>query len=84
VFAYLDEPAHLNIENLTAAAKELVISKYQNHAYSELKNIYTRIKNSTGSDGKQFVDYMKTLDRHRNQSFLDSHYEIAIAMGYTV
>jgi hypothetical protein len=84
VFNYLDGPAHFNIENLTDAAKELVISKYQNHSHPELKNISNRIKNSTGSDGKQFIDHMKTLDRHRKQSFLDSHYEIAIAMGYTV
>lgn len=84
VFNYLDGPAQFNIENLTDAAKELVISKYQNHTHPELKNISNRIKNSAGSDGKQFVYHMKKLDQHREQSFLDSHYEIAIAMGYTV
>lgn len=78
----LEYPKHLNIDNMTGAAKKLVIEKYQNHPNPELQKICNRVKNSSGSDGKEFIDYMQQLDKHRRQNFLDSHNEIAIAMGY--
>jgi hypothetical protein len=40
------------------------------------------IKNGEGSDGKEFLQKMQITDKYREQSFLDSHEEIAKAMGY--
>jgi organic radical activating enzyme len=84
IWSYLDTPEYLNIDYMTDKAKKLVISKFQSSSHPELKLICNRINSSAGSDGKKFVDYMKTLDNHRNQNFLISHYEIANAMGYVV
>jgi len=80
----LDGPPHLNINFMTETAKKLVVDRYQQHFRPELQNISRRIMNSPGSDGKKFVSYMQQLDRRRKQDFSDSHYEIAIAMGYSV
>jgi MoaA/NifB/PqqE/SkfB family radical SAM enzyme len=80
----LEGPPHLNIDYMTESAKKLVVEKYQTHLRPELQNISRRIMNSPGSNGKKFVSYMQELDKRRKQSFSDSHYEIAIAMGYSV
>jgi MoaA/NifB/PqqE/SkfB family radical SAM enzyme len=81
---FLDDPQCMNIDFMTKAAKELVIKKYQTHGRPELQKIARRVMNSAGSDGKAFVQYMKNLDKLRKQNFLNSHKEIAIAMGYVL
>ena len=81
---FLDGPQYMNIDFMTKAAKELVIKKYQTHHRSELQKIAHRVMNSTGSDGKKFVRYMQDLDKLRKQNFLNSHKEIAKAMGYVL
>jgi MoaA/NifB/PqqE/SkfB family radical SAM enzyme len=80
----LEGPQHLSIDFMTNSAKKLVIDRYQTHFRPELQNISRRIMNSPGSDGKKFVSCMQELDQRRKQNFSDSHYEIAIAMGYSV
>lgn len=84
IFNFLDSPVYLNIDNMTQSAKDLVVAKYQNHSCLDLKNISSRVEKSKGSNGTEFVYHMKMLDQHRNQNFSESHYEIAIAMGYSV
>jgi MoaA/NifB/PqqE/SkfB family radical SAM enzyme len=81
---FLDGPQHMNINFMTAAAKKLVIEKYQTHSRPELQKIARRVTNSPGSDGKKFVQYMQNMDKLRKQNFLNSHSEIAIAMGYVL
>jgi MoaA/NifB/PqqE/SkfB family radical SAM enzyme len=81
---FLDGPQHMNIDFMTADAKELVIKKYQTHGRPELQKIARRVIHSPGSDGKAFVQYMQNLDKLRKQNFLNSHKEIAIAMGYVL
>jgi hypothetical protein len=81
-FNYLDYPSELCVDNLTSTAKQLVIRKYQNHRNQDLQNLAKRVENSKGSDGKDFVRFMQHLDNVRNQNFLDSHVDIATAMGY--
>lgn len=81
---FLDGPQYMNIDFMTDAAKELVIEKYQTHDRIELQKIARRVMHSPGSDGKEFVQYMKNLDKRRKQNFLNSHKEIAIAMGYVL
>jgi organic radical activating enzyme len=84
VFNYLDTPVYLNIDRMTPAGKQLVVDRYRNHPHPELQKIANRVQNSVGSDGVEFVNYMKQLDRQRKENFSDSHQEIALAMGYSV
>ena len=81
---FLAEPKYLCIDWLTPVAQQLVVDRYQNHAKESLRNLAERVKNGPGSDGQEFVEYMKKLDSWRKENFADTHKEIAIAMGYTV
>jgi hypothetical protein len=72
---------------MTAPAQELVIDRLTSHEFSpkhraEVLRIVQFIKNGEGSDGKEFLRKMQITDEYREQSFLDSHKEIAEAMGY--
>jgi MoaA/NifB/PqqE/SkfB family radical SAM enzyme len=84
VFNYLDNPECMSIDYMTPAAKQLVVDKFLTHPRVELQKIAYRIQKSTGSDGSDFVEYMKNFDSWRNEDFVESHKEIAIAMGYQV
>ena len=84
ILNYLDLPYFMNIDYMTDAAKKLTIDRYQDHPNSELRNISNRVQCSVGSNGERFVEYTKQLDQVRKENFLDSHREIAIAMGYSV
>jgi hypothetical protein len=72
---------------MTPAAQELVIDRLSNHTFhpiyrAEILRIIQFIKNGQGSDGSEFITKMKLADDYRKQSFLDTHTEIAKAMGY--
>lgn len=84
VFSYLSDPRPFNIDLMTSHAKELVINRYQNHKHPELQKIAQQVLISPGSDGKEFVRLVEDFDKKRNQDFLTTHKEIAIAMGYPV
>ena len=86
-FNMLHDPWHMCISKMTTAAKELVIDRLTNHEFdskyrAEVLRIVQFIKNGAGSSGKEFLDKMQTTDKYREQSFLDTHPEIAKAMGY--
>ena len=81
---FLDPAESLSIDNMTPTAQELVYSKLQNSSRPELCNIANRVRQSTGSDGEQFREYMQKLDNWRKQNFGLSHNEIANAMGYVL
>ena len=71
----------------TARAQELVVDRLTAHNFhpkfrAEILRIVQFIKNGEGSDGQEFLRKMQTTDEYRDQSFLDSHEEIARAMGY--
>jgi hypothetical protein len=77
----------MNIGRMTSAAKELVIDRLSNHNFNykyqiEILRIIQVIKNGQGSDGTEFLRKMQLTDEYRQQSFLDTHNEIAKAMGY--
>ena len=83
----LHDPWHICISKMTPQAQELVINRLSTHEFSpkhraEVLRIVQFIKNGEGSDGKEFLRKMQTTDEYRQQSFLDSHKEIAEAMGY--
>jgi MoaA/NifB/PqqE/SkfB family radical SAM enzyme len=86
-FNMLHDPWHMCISKMTTAAKELVINRLTTYDFSpkhraEVLRIVQFIKNGSGSDGQEFLRKMQITDEYREQSFLDSHEEIAKAMGY--
>jgi MoaA/NifB/PqqE/SkfB family radical SAM enzyme len=87
-FNMLHDPNHMNIQNMTPAAQELVLNKlkklfWTNKFYQkEIDRVIQFIENGQGSDGKRFLFEMQRTDKYRGQSFADTHPEIAKAMGY--
>ena len=84
ILSFVNHPLYLSIDNMTDTAKNLIIAKYQNHKHKELRLLAQRLQTSASSDGQEFVKFMKTLDVHRGQSFINTHKEIALAMGYAL
>ena len=80
----LHGPWYLSIVSLTNEAKELVLSKLSTYKLNPFINsIMQTINQSTALDSAEdFINFMKTLDGERKQSFLITHPEIAKAMGY--
>ena len=77
----------MNIRHMTRIAQELVIERLSTFEFNprykaEMLRIIQVIKNGQGSDGQEFLRKMQITDEYREQSFLDSHREIAKAMGY--
>ena len=86
-FNMLHDPWHMCISKMTVPAQELVIDRLTSHEFNskyraEVLRIVQFIRNGKGSDGQEFLRKMQTTDAYRKQSFLDTHKEIAKAMGY--
>jgi hypothetical protein len=70
------------LSSLTKEAKHLIINKHKNNPWPEMKNILTMLSKLPDDSGQGFVKLTTHFDSLRNQSFSDSHPEIANAMGY--
>ena len=87
-FNMLHSPDHMSIQHMTPAAQELVLNKlkttfWKSNSYQrEIDNVIKFIENGPGSDGSYFLQRMKQTDEYRRQNFMDTHPEIAKAMGY--
>jgi MoaA/NifB/PqqE/SkfB family radical SAM enzyme len=86
-FNMLHDPWHMCIGKMTPEARDLVIARLSGHNFipkyrAEILRIIKFIENDQGSDGKEFLRKMKLTDEYRKQSFIDTHPEIAKAMGY--
>lgn len=87
-FNMLHSPEHMSIRCLTLKAKELVLNKLKTTFWNtkehhrEIENIIKFIENGAGSDGQVFLNKMRRTDAYRKQNFMDTHPEIAKAMGY--
>jgi MoaA/NifB/PqqE/SkfB family radical SAM enzyme len=86
-FNMLHDPWHMSIARMTPHAQELVIDKLTNEQVhpkyrAEILRIIKFIQNGEGSDGQEFLQKMQLTDQYREQSFLDTHREIALGMGY--
>jgi MoaA/NifB/PqqE/SkfB family radical SAM enzyme len=87
-FNMMHAPEYMSIAYMTPQAKELVLDKLKTVAWKsdfyqqEINNIIQFIENGPGSDGKEFLFNMKRTDEYRKQNFMDTHPEIARAMGY--
>jgi radical SAM protein with 4Fe4S-binding SPASM domain len=74
--------AGVELQDLTAKAKEIIIKKFKNHRWDELQKVIKIIQELPDSDGKEFQNKIEWFDRVRKENFSDSHSEIASAMGY--
>jgi MoaA/NifB/PqqE/SkfB family radical SAM enzyme len=86
-FNMLHDPWYMNISRMTPEANSLVINRLITATFStkhkaEALRIVKFIENGEGSDGTEFLQKMKQTDAYREQSFADTHPEIAKAMGY--
>ena len=87
-FNMMHSPNHMSVQYMTPAAKELVLNKLKttfwtnNHYQREYDALIKFIEAGTGSDGAEFLFKMKRTDEYRGQDFVDTHPEIAEAMGY--
>lgn len=86
-FNMLHDPNHMCINRMTPAAQQLVIDRLTTAEFIpahrvEIDRIIKFIENGSGSDGTTFLERMKLTDQYRQQSFLETHPEIAQAMGY--
>jgi MoaA/NifB/PqqE/SkfB family radical SAM enzyme len=79
---YVSYPSGFDLKNLTSNAKQIIVNKFKNHSWSEMKNILDYIKSIPDSDGRGFIKLCQHFDSIRNQNFSISHSEIAEAMGY--
>jgi hypothetical protein len=72
---------------MTPEAKELVLERLQPTLFlpsyaHEIQAIRTFIEQGPGSDGKDFVAFMKRSDQYRGEDFAKLYPEMAKAMGY--
>jgi hypothetical protein len=87
-FNMMHSPDHMSIQKMTPAAQELVLNKLKTTFWSdvayqaEIDSVIKFIDLGTGSDGQEFLFRMQQTDTHRKQNFMDTHPEIAQAMGY--
>lgn len=87
-FNMLHSPSHMSIQNMTPQAQELVLNKLKTTFWTstkyqqEIDNVIKFIQNGQGGDGAEFLHQMKRTDEYRKQNFMDTHPEIAKAMGY--
>ena len=85
----LQQPDYLNINQLTQAAKNMILNKFSHSAFNDfdlqkLNYVIQHIENSVTSDGKEFCEYVRSKDKIRGENFANSHPEIAQAMGYVL
>ena len=89
-FNLLQSPSHMCISHMTLPAKELVVNKLKTTFWTsdkyqkEIDSLIKFIESGPGSNGTEFLNKMKITDKYRKQSFLESHTEIAQAMGYVL
>ena len=87
-FNMLHSPNHMSIQHMTKKAQELILHKLKttnwisNFYQKEISSIIKFIEQGIGSDGKEFIEKMQRTDAYRKQNFKDTHYDIAVAMGY--
>jgi MoaA/NifB/PqqE/SkfB family radical SAM enzyme len=87
-FNMLHSPDHMSIQRMTADARSLVLDKLKTTVWkkseyaSEIDKVINFIEHGSGSNGVAFLQQMKQTDSYRKQNLLDTHPEIAKAMGY--
>jgi organic radical activating enzyme len=80
--SHVTTPVEYALSNLTQQAKDMILEKYKNNAWPEMKKILELIKSLPTSDGVLFCQKTQWFDSIRNENFAENHPEIAKAMGY--
>jgi hypothetical protein len=85
----LSDPYQLSLNQLTPTAKKLVLERLINANLSpidqqRLEYIINLVKLSRTSSGDEFCRFIRSKDQIRQESFLNTHKEIAEAMGYVL
>jgi MoaA/NifB/PqqE/SkfB family radical SAM enzyme len=89
-FNMLHSPSHMSIQYMTPRAQELVLNKLKTTFWTtskhqeEIDRVIKFIELGPGSNGREFLRQMQQTDRYRKQNFIDTHPEIAEAMGYGI
>lgn len=88
-FNLLHHPQYLSLDQLTPAAKTLVLERLSACDVCELDRnrlayVIERVRLSKTSDGQEFCQRMQAQDRVRRQNFVLTHQEIAQAMGFVL
>jgi MoaA/NifB/PqqE/SkfB family radical SAM enzyme len=89
-FNMMHSPDHMSIQRMTPQARELVLNKLKTTFWSspvyqeEIDSVINFIEQGPGSDGTEFLFKMQRTDAHRGENFMDTHEEIARAMGYDI
>jgi MoaA/NifB/PqqE/SkfB family radical SAM enzyme len=87
-FNMMHGPEHMSVQYMTSTARELVLDKLKTTFWSsaeyqeEIDSVINFIEAGPGSDGTEFLRKMQQTDEYRKQNFMDTHEEIARAMGY--
>jgi hypothetical protein len=86
-FNMLHGPDPFNIGMMPRSVKAIVIDKLDNGNFNtrhrmEVNKIIQFIKNGISDTNHKFLFEIKKIDQYRKQYLLDTHYEIAKAMGY--
>jgi radical SAM protein with 4Fe4S-binding SPASM domain len=71
----------LELSNLTAQAKAMIIEKYKDHPWKEMQQVLDIIKQLPDSNGAEFQKKIQWFDQVRQENFATNHSEIAKAMG---
>jgi len=86
---YLHDPNYMCVQYMTDEAKELVLSNIYHHQTivlpqykDDFEQLAEFIRQGPGSDGTDFVEYMRRTDEYRSEDFRELYPEIAKAMGY--
>jgi sulfatase maturation enzyme AslB (radical SAM superfamily) len=79
---YLSWPAPFALTNLTHEAKKIIVDKFSNSSWPEMKRILDFIQRQPDSDGKEFTKLTQHFDSLRKENFSKTHIEIANAMEY--
>lgn len=79
----LETPGYLSINNLTVTAQDLVLNKFAQYNTDPLiSSLNTKLNQINAvKSNPEFINYIRRLDKLRNQHFSDTHTEIANAMG---
>lgn len=78
----LVNPSCFNINNITLEAQKLIVKKFEGHKNPEIQRIANTVRSIKPTDGSEFRKRTSWFDSVREETFADSHYEIAKAMGF--
>lgn len=81
-FSHVTVPSEFSLASLTQEAKRLILDKYRNSHWPELREIVESIESMPANTNNGFCKKTQWFDTIRGENFSETHPEIAKAMGY--